>query len=57
MIEWETEMRSAMSDARDPREIRDPAELLRSILDPARRGALYPWYHRLRGLAPLPLGW
>jgi len=42
-----------MSDPFDPREIADPDELLRGILDPARRGALYPWYHRLRELAPV----
>lgn len=42
-----------MTDAPDPREIRDPDELVRAILDPARRGALYPWYHRLRELAPV----
>ena len=53
MIEWSIEKGPAMSDTPDPREIRDPAELLRAILDPARRGALYPWYHRLRELAPV----
>ena len=37
----------------DPRETRDPAELLRAILDPDRRGALYPWLHRLREIAPV----
>ena len=42
-----------MSDAPDPRAIDDPDELVAAILDPARRGALYPWYHRLRELAPV----
>ena len=37
----------------DPLETRDPAELLRAILDPDRRGALYPWLHRLREIAPV----
>jgi hypothetical protein len=37
-----------MGDVPDPRELRDPDELLGIILDPARRGELYPWYHRLR---------
>ena len=37
----------------DPRDIRDPAEVLRAILDPERRGALYPWLHRLREIAPI----
>ncbi len=37
----------------DPRDIRDPAEVLRAILDPERRGALYPWLHRLREIAPV----
>jgi cytochrome P450 len=42
-----------MGDVPDPREIRDPDELLGIILDPERRGELYPWYHRLRELAPV----
>jgi hypothetical protein len=42
-----------MGDVPDPREIRDPDELLGIILDPGRRGELYPWYHRLRDLAPV----
>ena len=37
----------------DPLETCDPAELLRAILDPDRRGALYPWLHRLREIAPV----
>ena len=31
----------------------DPAEVMAALLDPARRGELYPLYHRLRGLAPV----
>ena len=42
-----------MAAATEPREIADPAEVLRAILDPERRGALYPWLHRLRELAPV----
>ena len=42
-----------MAASTDPREIADPAEVLRAILDPERRGALYPWLHRLRELAPV----
>lgn len=42
-----------MADAIDPRETNDPDEILRAILDPERRGALYPWLHRLRALAPV----
>lgn len=34
-------------------EIDDPQEVLSIILDPDRRGALYPYYHRLRELAPV----
>ncbi len=37
----------------DPRDTSDPAEILRAILDPERRGALYPWLHRLRDVAPV----
>ncbi len=54
-----------MLAANDPRETVDPAEILRAILDPERRGALYPWLHRLREVAPVyrtegllvPRGW
>ncbi len=42
-----------MGAVSDPLETRDPAELLRAILDPDRRGALYPWLHRLREIAPV----
>ncbi|MFO0690446.1 MAG: cytochrome P450 [Myxococcota bacterium] len=42
-----------MDAAIDPRETNDPDEILRAILDPERRGALYPWLHRLRELAPV----
>jgi cytochrome P450 len=31
----------------------DPAEVFDIILDPERRGELYPYYHRLRELAPV----
>jgi hypothetical protein len=34
-------------------ELRDPEEVLAAILDPQRRGTLYPWLHRLRLLAPI----
>jgi len=37
----------------DPRDTTDPDEILRAILDPERRGALYPWLHRLRAVAPV----
>ncbi len=36
-----------------PAEIADPEEVFACILDPERRGELYPWYHRLRELAPV----
>ncbi len=42
-----------MGAVSDPLETRDPAEILRAILDPDRRGALYPWLHRLREIAPV----
>lgn len=42
-----------MGAVTDPRDTRDPAELLHAILDPDRRGALYPWLHRLREVAPV----
>lgn len=32
---------------------KEAAETFAAILDPARRGALYPHYHRLRALAPI----
>ncbi len=35
-----------------PASLDDPAEVFEIILDPERRGALYPYYHRLRELAP-----
>ena len=31
----------------------DPQEILRLILDPTRRGTLYPYLHRLRDTAPV----
>ena len=31
----------------------DPKDVLAAILDPQRRGELYPFYHRLRDLAPV----
>ena len=34
-------------------EMHDPEQVLEAILDPKRRGALYPFLHRLRALAPL----
>jgi hypothetical protein len=37
MLEWSIEKGPAISDAPDLREIRDPDELLRIILDPALR--------------------
>ena len=37
----------------DPATLSDPDEVLGIILDPARRGSLYPFLHRLRSLAPL----
>lgn len=42
-----------MTNADDPRHVNDPDEILRALLDPARRGALYPWLHRLREVAPV----
>jgi hypothetical protein len=39
--------------ALDPRDVTDPEAVLAAILDPERRGALYPWYHRLRALEPV----
>lgn len=35
-----------------PESLDDPTEVFEIILDPDRRGALYPYYHRLRELAP-----
>ena len=37
----------------DTTELEDPEEILGIISDPARRGALYPYLHRLREVAPL----
>jgi len=34
-------------------ELRDPEQVLAVILDPKRRGSLYPYLHRLRALAPI----
>jgi cytochrome P450 len=34
-------------------EMHDPEQVLEAILDPKRRGTLYPFLHRLRTLAPL----
>ena len=34
-------------------ELRDPEQILAVILDPRRRGSLYPYLHRLRALAPI----
>lgn len=36
----------------DTLELEDPGEILAIISDPARRGALYPYLHRLREVAP-----
>jgi len=43
----------AARDAALAAELRDPAQVLEVILDPKRRGSLYPFLHRLRSLAPL----
>ena len=37
----------------NPADISDPEEILGVILDPARRGELYPYYHRMREIAPI----
>jgi cytochrome P450 len=37
----------------DPAGLSDPEEVLGVVLDPERRGALYPYLHRLRELAPV----
>ena len=34
-------------------ELRDPQEILAVILDPKRRGSLYPYLHRLREVGPI----
>jgi cytochrome P450 len=34
-------------------ELRDPEEILAVILDPKRRGSLYPYLHRLRDVGPI----
>ena len=36
----------------DTKELEDPEEILGIIADPARRGTLYPYLHRLREVAP-----
>jgi cytochrome P450 len=33
--------------------LRDPKDVFATILDPSRRGKLYPYYHRLRELEPV----
>ena len=33
--------------------IKDPKDVLTTILDPEQRGTLYPYLHRLRELAPV----
>ena len=43
----------ASSGAPAPESLSDPAEVLDIILDPRRRGTLYPYYHRLRELDPV----
>jgi len=40
-------------DAARAAELRDPEQVLGAILDPKRRGSLYPWLHRLRELEPV----
>jgi len=40
-------------DAALASELRDPEQILAVILDPRRRGSLYPYLHRLRAVAPL----
>ncbi len=42
----------ADDDTAIARALDDPEAILARILDPARRGNLYPFYHRLRELAP-----
>jgi hypothetical protein len=37
----------------EPAALSDPREVLAAILDPQRRGELYPYYHRLRELEPI----
>jgi len=37
----------------DPAALSDPAEVVEVILDPRRRGELYPYLHRLRELEPV----
>jgi len=34
-------------------ELRDPEQILAVVLDPKRRGSLYPYLHRLCALAPI----
>jgi hypothetical protein len=33
--------------------LRDPEQILAAVLDPKRRGSLYPYLHRLRAVAPI----
>ncbi len=40
-------------DAAQASELRDPERILAAILDPGRRGSLYPYLHRLRAVAPV----
>ena len=40
-------------DDRIAESVEDPEELVARILQPERRGELYPYYHRLRSLAPV----
>jgi len=42
----------AARDAALAAEVSDPERILEAILDPKRRGSLYPWLHRLRALSP-----
>lgn len=43
----------AERDAALAAEMDDPEQVLDAILDPKRRGSLYPYLHRLRALAPI----
>jgi cytochrome P450 len=44
---------SIASDTDLAASLRDPGEVLGLILDPKRRGSLYPFFHRLRELSPV----
>jgi cytochrome P450 len=44
---------SIASDSALAASLDDPEELLALILDPRRRGSLYPFFHRLRELSPV----